>query len=53
MTPGYFIAVDSEGVEIPGTRRNVTGLDKELERAIVRELEAQIGEGCTVVFRER
>lgn len=51
--PGYFVIVDPEGGEIAASRRDVSDLDRAQELQIVRELEAVMGEGCTVVFREQ
>ncbi|MEL7838338.1 MULTISPECIES: hypothetical protein [Citromicrobium] len=43
--------IDADGAEVPGSRRIGTGSYRR-DMAIRAELEAAMGEGCSVVFRD-
>lgn len=47
----YLVIIDADGAEVPGSRRRGTGSYRR-DMAIRAELEAAMGEGCSVVFRD-
>tara|TARA_R100000406_G_scaffold88691_1_gene74236 strand:+ start:2977 stop:3153 length:177 start_codon:yes stop_codon:yes gene_type:complete len=51
MNHGCLVIIDADGAEVPGSRRRGTGSYRR-DMAIRAELEAAMGEGCSVVFRE-
>ncbi|MEL7681113.1 hypothetical protein AAG602_08095 [Citromicrobium bathyomarinum] len=51
MNHSYVVIIDADGAEVPGSRRRGTGSYRR-DMAIRAELEAAMGEGCSVIFRD-
>ena len=48
--PGYMVVIDADGAQVPGSRRDVTGLTVAESQQVRRELEAAMGPDCYVEF---
>ena len=48
---GYLVVIDADGAEVTGSRRPSTG-SQQRDLRLREELEAGMGEGCSVIFRD-